>query len=158
MGLRLSTLGTSATNWSVVPTANDRRWVWSSRWNENWQGKPKYREKPIPVPLCPPQMLCHLTWDRILGRGGGKRTTARLSCGTACLWSWMHVSFLLKRIGVFSSHNTKPKFRSSLTDKHLSDCMRVPVTKYTPEHNNLAEMLGQASRWIPYLCSDGPFS
>jgi hypothetical protein len=44
-GVRLSPLGTSATNWPIVPAPDDRWWVWSSRWNENWQGKPKYSEK-----------------------------------------------------------------------------------------------------------------
>jgi hypothetical protein len=43
-GVRLSPLGTSATNWPIVP-AQDDRWVSSICWNENWQGKPKYSEK-----------------------------------------------------------------------------------------------------------------
>jgi hypothetical protein len=33
----------------------------------------------------------------------------------------------------------KSKYRSSLTDKHLNDCMRVSITKYTPNYNKLAE-------------------
>jgi hypothetical protein len=45
-GVRLSPLGTSATNWPIVPAPDcGWRWMWSSRWNENWQGKPKYPEK-----------------------------------------------------------------------------------------------------------------
>jgi hypothetical protein len=44
-GVRLSPLGTSATNWSIAPAPDDRWWVWSSRWNENWQRKPKYSEE-----------------------------------------------------------------------------------------------------------------
>jgi hypothetical protein len=43
-------------------------WAWSSRWNENWHGKPKYSEKTCPLSLC--------------GRGG-KPATNRLSCGAA---------------------------------------------------------------------------
>jgi hypothetical protein len=44
--VRLSPLGTSATNWPIVPAPDDRWWwMWSSRWNKNWQGKPKYSEK-----------------------------------------------------------------------------------------------------------------
>jgi hypothetical protein len=38
---RLSPLGTSATNWPIVPAPDDRWWMLSSRWNENWQGTPK---------------------------------------------------------------------------------------------------------------------
>jgi hypothetical protein len=34
-GMRLSLLGTSAIIWPIVPTPNDRWWMWSSRWNEN---------------------------------------------------------------------------------------------------------------------------
>jgi hypothetical protein len=35
--------------WPVAPASDDDGWwVWSSRWNENWQGKPKYSEKSCP--------------------------------------------------------------------------------------------------------------
>jgi hypothetical protein len=44
-GVRLSPLGMSATNWHTVPVPDDRWWVWSNRWNKNWQGKPKCSEK-----------------------------------------------------------------------------------------------------------------
>jgi hypothetical protein len=48
-GVRLSPLGTSATVWPIVPAPINRWWwMWSSRWNENWQGKPKYSEKTCP--------------------------------------------------------------------------------------------------------------
>jgi hypothetical protein len=42
--VRMSPLGTPATIGPVVPAPDDR-WLWSSWWNENWQGKPKYSEK-----------------------------------------------------------------------------------------------------------------
>jgi hypothetical protein len=32
----------------------------------------------------------------------------------------------------------KSKYRSSLTDKHLNDYMRVAITKYTANYNKLA--------------------
>jgi hypothetical protein len=32
----------------IVPAPIDRWWLWSSGWNENWQGKPKYWEKTCP--------------------------------------------------------------------------------------------------------------
>jgi hypothetical protein len=48
IGVRLSKLGTSATNWPIVPAPDDRRFMWSSRCNENWQEKPKYSEKTCP--------------------------------------------------------------------------------------------------------------
>jgi hypothetical protein len=40
----------------------------------------------------------------------------------------------------FSTANIlKSKYRSSLTNKHLNDSMRVAFTKYTPNCNKLAE-------------------
>jgi hypothetical protein len=48
-GVRLSLLGMSANIWPIVPARDGRWWwVWSSRWNENWRGKPKYSEKTCP--------------------------------------------------------------------------------------------------------------
>jgi hypothetical protein len=44
-GVRLSPLDTSPTNWPIAPVPDGRWWMWSSQWNENWQGKPKYFEK-----------------------------------------------------------------------------------------------------------------
>jgi hypothetical protein len=35
----LNPLGTSVTNWPTVPAPDGTLWVWSSRWNENWQGE-----------------------------------------------------------------------------------------------------------------------
>jgi hypothetical protein len=33
-------------------------------WNENWQGRPKYSEKPIQVSHCSTEIPHDLTWDR----------------------------------------------------------------------------------------------
>jgi hypothetical protein len=61
-GARLSALGTRATIWPVVPDSDGKlRYVWSSRWND-WQGKLKCSEKPVSVPLCPPQIPHDVTW------------------------------------------------------------------------------------------------
>jgi hypothetical protein len=82
--VRPSPLGTPATNWPILPAPDDRWWVWISRWNENWQGKPKYSET-----------TCHSvtlftrnpTWPDVAsnsGRRGGKPAT-RVSYDTACM-------------------------------------------------------------------------
>jgi hypothetical protein len=82
--VRLSPLGTSATNWPIVPAPDGRWWwLWSSRWNENWQGKPKYSEK-----TCASAVLSttNSTWpdlDLNPGSRGVKPATNRLSYGTA---------------------------------------------------------------------------
>jgi hypothetical protein len=62
--VRLSALGTSATVCPIVPAPDDRWWVWSSRWNENLRRNRNTRMKPVPVPLCPPQIPHDLTWAR----------------------------------------------------------------------------------------------
>jgi len=46
----------------------------------------------------------------------------------------------------------KSKYISSLTDKHINDCVRVAITKYTPNYNKLAEeMQCQVSHWIAII-------
>jgi hypothetical protein len=80
-GVRLSLLGTSATNWPIVPAPVDRWCVRSSRWNENWQRKPKYSEKTFPTATL---STTNPTWPDLgsnPGRLGGKPATNRLSYG-----------------------------------------------------------------------------
>jgi hypothetical protein len=72
--VRLGPLGTRATSGPIVPVP-DGRWVWSSRWNENWQGKPKYSEKTWTSATLP---TTNPTWP-------GLPATNRLSCGTAMI-------------------------------------------------------------------------
>jgi hypothetical protein len=70
--------------WPIVPAPDNRWWwLWSSWWNEDWQGKPKYSER-----TCPSATLSttnptrpDLGWNP--GRRGGKPATNRLSYGTA---------------------------------------------------------------------------
>jgi hypothetical protein len=80
-GVRLSPLDTEATVWPSVP---DRWWwLWSNRWNVNWQGKPKYSGK-----TCPRATLSttNSTWPdpgSNPGHCSGKLVTNRLSYGIA---------------------------------------------------------------------------
>jgi hypothetical protein len=97
-GVRLSPLGTSATIWPVVPAPDDRWWVWSSRWNEDCQEKPKYSEKTCPSATCPPQIPHDLGSNP--SRRGGKPATNRLSYGTTSLQSKCGGCRILHIIGV----------------------------------------------------------
>jgi hypothetical protein len=86
-GVRVSPLGTSATNWPIVP-ASDGTWAWSNWWNENWQGKPKYSEK-----TCPSATLftTNPTWSGLgsnPGRSLEKPAINGLSYGTANITDW----------------------------------------------------------------------
>jgi hypothetical protein len=50
----------------------------------NWQGKTEeLREKPVPVPLCPPQISRGLTPGSNPGLRGGRPAANLLSHGTA---------------------------------------------------------------------------
>jgi hypothetical protein len=69
--VRLSPLGTSATNWSVIPAPDDIWWMWRSRWNENWQGR---------LPLRPPQIQHDLGSNP--GRCGAEPASNYLSYAT----------------------------------------------------------------------------
>jgi hypothetical protein len=66
--------------WPIVPAPDDMwGWLWSNRWNEDWQGKPKYSEK-----TCPSATLSttNPTWPdpgSNPGRRGVKPSTNRLS-------------------------------------------------------------------------------
>jgi hypothetical protein len=73
--VRLSPLGTSATNWPTVPAPDDRWWwwLWSNWWNENWQRKLKYSEK-----TCPSATLSttNSTWPDLGSKPSRQRLTA----------------------------------------------------------------------------------
>jgi hypothetical protein len=82
-GVRLSPLGTSATNWPILPALDDRWWVWSSRWNENWQGKPQYSEKTYSIAAL---STTNPMWPELgsnSGRCCGKLAIYHLSYDTA---------------------------------------------------------------------------
>jgi hypothetical protein len=82
-GVRLSPLGTSTNIWPFVQAPDDRWWLWSIMWNEDWQGNRSTRRKPAPMPLSPPQTPHWPDLGSNPGRRGGKTATNRLSCGTA---------------------------------------------------------------------------
>jgi hypothetical protein len=88
-GARLSPLGTAATNWPTLPAPDDRWWwVWSSRWNEDWQGKLKYSEKTCPIATL---FTKNPTWrdpSSNPGRWGGQPASNRLSYSTDTEGSW----------------------------------------------------------------------
>jgi hypothetical protein len=56
---------------------------WSSWWNENWQGKPKYSEKTYPSATLSTTKSHMTTRSRTPDRSGWKPATNRLSYGAA---------------------------------------------------------------------------
>jgi hypothetical protein len=69
-GVRLSPLGTSVTNWPIVPAPDECGAVGGMRIGK---GNRSIRRKPAPVPLCQPQIPHDLTWIRIRVTAVGSR-------------------------------------------------------------------------------------
>jgi hypothetical protein len=59
--VRLSPLGTSATNWPIVPAPGVRDERGAVGGMRIGRGNPSTRRKPAPVPLGPPQIPNNLT-------------------------------------------------------------------------------------------------
>jgi hypothetical protein len=96
--VRLSPIGTSATTCPIVPVPDDRCWsVWSSRWNENWQEKPKYSEKTCPSITFSTTNPTRSDLGSNVGRCSGKPATNHLSYGTNLQHCLERLSVLLLR-------------------------------------------------------------
>jgi hypothetical protein len=87
----------------VQPYNEEWRWllffvpflVMEHRWNETDRGKPKNSgKKPVPVPLCPPQIPHGLTPGSNPGLRGGRSAANRLSIGTAHSCSIYKINFV----------------------------------------------------------------
>jgi hypothetical protein len=74
--VRLSPIRMSATIWLIERAPDDRRWVWRSRWNGNWQ------EKTCPSATLSTTNLTCPDLDSNAGRRGWKLATNLLSYGT----------------------------------------------------------------------------
>jgi hypothetical protein len=72
--MRLSPLGTLATNWPTVPAADDNDECGAVGGMRSRMGNQSTRRKPAPVPLCPPQIPRDLTWARTRNAAVGSST------------------------------------------------------------------------------------
>jgi hypothetical protein len=85
-------------------------WLWgwrTIRWNEDWQGKPKYSEKTCPSATF---STTNPTWPdpgSNPGRRGGKPATNRLSYGAAKEWHILLNTGNLVRFEVFTAVTMK---------------------------------------------------
>jgi hypothetical protein len=106
--MNLNAPGTPATVSSITPTQDDRWRVRRSRWNENWQGKPKYSDE-----ICPTATFSatNPTWSD-LGSNPGLRArwkpaTNRLSYGTTTesyLWFLCHHGMVCSQVADGGDH------------------------------------------------------
>jgi hypothetical protein len=83
VGVRPSPLGTSATDWPIVPASDDRWWwVWGICWNENLREKPQYSEK-----TCPSANLftTNFTWHDLGSNPGCLSVKLATNCLSYCI-------------------------------------------------------------------------
>jgi hypothetical protein len=85
---KLGPLGTSVTEWPIVPAPGDYD-DGEIGGMKIGRGHESTRRKPAPAPLCPPQILLDQTPGSNPGRRGGKPATNRLSYGAASLNSYI---------------------------------------------------------------------
>jgi hypothetical protein len=120
--VRLSPRGTAATQWPIVPAPKHRWcWLWSNRWSENWQGKPKYSEK-----TYPPQIPHDLTRARTrVAAVGSRRLTT---------WSMARPKYELNFISlwvfsnIFTIQNVIVVKQNSLM--HIICCKRIKLSLF----------------------------
>jgi hypothetical protein len=112
------------------PRMNDRWLVCCSRWNENWQGKPKYSEKTCPSATLFTTNSTSPDLGLNPGRRGGKPAINRLSYGTVSSWdlvlplTYVHRTFRYREL-LFCSpacSDTLERANHSL----LSHSLRLP--------------------------------
>jgi hypothetical protein len=101
-GVRLNRLVTPVTNWLIVPAPDVIWWMWSSRWNESWQGSSKCSEK-----TCSSATLSttNRIWpdpDSNPGRRGGESATNCLSYGMAGIGHTSYVSVCVREIDSYA--------------------------------------------------------
>jgi hypothetical protein len=119
MESKLGPLGTSATEWPIVP-APGWLWWWSIWLNEVWQGRTKYSEKTCPSATS---STTNPTWpDPGLnqGRRGGKSATNRLSYGAACRCSKLKLKISIMYVRIFVLGKTLTEHLTQF-DEHGTD-------------------------------------
>jgi hypothetical protein len=137
--------------------------MWSSRWNENWQGKPNYSEKPFPVPLCPPQIPHDLTWARIRAVAvGSRRLTAWAMALPVFRKSWCIYVKLEGKLDFVLKFGEKYLVKKSIGNtRHI---WRVYLLRYNAMkfvesqpsfRRNMSLWLLIASRWFLAWLEDG---
>jgi hypothetical protein len=153
-----SPLGTAATFCPIVPATDDRWWLWSNRWNENWQGKPKYSEKTAPVPLCPPQIPHDLTRARTQAAAVESRRLTAWACGTVPYRTMYKNSTNSGQLLIFCfcglQSVARKNFQVSVVDGENSDVRNLTnvldVLWYT--------MSGKIEKFVPNFSSNPSFS
>jgi hypothetical protein len=75
-------LGKSATNWPIVPDLDDE--CGAAGGMRIGRGNLSTRRKPVPVPLCPPQIPHDLTWARTRAAAVGNRQLTTWAMARPC--------------------------------------------------------------------------
>jgi hypothetical protein len=92
----------------------------------NWQGKTEVLgEKPVPVPLCTPQISHGPTWDQTRGLRGERPATNRLSHGTAFPTSYS----LRKEASTSTRICLRLNYASATVCRQWFDLTRIPTAE-----------------------------
>jgi hypothetical protein len=166
--VKLSPFGTSATNWPIVPAPNDRWWAWSSWWNENWQGKPKYLDKTCPNATS---FTTNPTWSNLGCHGGKLATNHGLLTYETCIHICMSIPIYLHKLPIETKSSASLTFSTNsyyVFGHYPSSCLYLkhcPI--YFSKHNVLETrfclhfqvkptQFGQIDRASPYLLKVKP--
>jgi hypothetical protein len=117
----------------IIPAPNDRWCVWSSRCNENWQGKPKYSKKTYPSATL---FTTNPTWPDP-GRRSGKPATNSLSYGAA-----YNVALVRVRLSLSLPHSSCNHYSAiSLLSPHFSRVIQRSYLKARPIYSRFIYLL-----------------
>jgi hypothetical protein len=105
-GVRLSPLGTSATNWLIVPAPDDRDEcgaVGGMRIDRRNRSTPR---KPVPMPLSLPKTPHYLTWARTRAVAVGSRQRTSWPMSRSCV-VWLIQQYLKHDLPAVRSSTSK---------------------------------------------------
>jgi hypothetical protein len=130
--VKLCPLGTPVTNGPIVPAPDDK-WVWGIRWNESWQGKPKYLDKSWTNATLSTTSPIWRGLRSNPGRCGGKPITDHPSYGKSCsLYYWQRSLMKYKNKHAFSFTFSVLSyfFRPLLFSLSFFDCLIYSLIHY----------------------------
>jgi hypothetical protein len=134
--MRLSSLGTSATNWPIVPALDDNEECGAIGEMRIGRGIWSTRRKPAPMPLCPPQIPHDMARDRTLEAAVG----SRLLTAWAMAWPNKQISTVKPVLNgnIFRSrdlsHCTLIKRKSGFNGKNCSRPLRFRLRQVLLYH------------------------
>jgi hypothetical protein len=112
-------------SWPIVTASGDKwRWLWRSRWNVDWQGKPKFSEKTCPSATIVHHKIPH-DQSRVRTRAaavGSRRLTA-WAMMRPFLDSWATVRFSSRIVNVWFTAIVCSAYDFNTLPLRLASCL-----------------------------------